>query len=311
MTVFKNKTDMCEVLHKYKKETEKYNCHSLYWVRPRWVNKFSENISNNKSVFFAHMTGEGVWDLIPLSPDRAIFECQESYFNTQLIPFEPKVIVQFGLEDMFDGYTRNRLMDLSKDPDWAMIYEETENIVHNLDRMHKPPEIKMPTDVTWGALSNDWRNRLDEITVSGCETGSFVLPAGALTNLNLNKEETNMGKVQSVAKDIKDKNIDAAKVAGKLAAGKALNTAVQTKVVPKLPLMIRGYASTPFGGVVMANVVATALTHYAPDNPKVQMLSEAMLQSAMVDLLSIVDIEGMVTEFLSSDEASRVLKDES
>jgi hypothetical protein len=121
------------------------------------------------------------------------------------------------------------------------------------------------------------------------------------------KETKKMSKTSQVINSVKDANVEAAKVTAKIAAGKALNTAVQSKIVPKMPIMIRGYAQTDLGKIAIANVVATALTYYAPNDARAKMVSEAMIQSAMCDLMAAIDVEGMVKEFLSSDAADRIV----
>lgn len=128
------------------------------------------------------------------------------------------------------------------------------------------------------------------------------------TKTEIKKEEVKMSKTKMVASKIKDINVDAAKITASIAAGKALNVTVQEKIVPKLPMLVRGYASTDLGRVVLANAVATALTYYAPENEKAQQVSQAMIQAAMIDLMASFDIEGLVKEFLNSDAAQRIVE---
>lgn len=121
------------------------------------------------------------------------------------------------------------------------------------------------------------------------------------------KRMINNTKTKSTIGTVKDRNVEAVKLTAKIAAGKALNCTVQEKIVPKLPLMVRGYANTEVGQVVLANVVAAALTYYAPSDERAKMVSEAMIQASMLDMMASFDIEGLVKDFLSSDAAVTIL----
>jgi len=117
-----------------------------------------------------------------------------------------------------------------------------------------------------------------------------------------------MSKVNTVVSKVKDSNLRAAKSTARIAGGKAMNAVVYKKVVPHLPIMVRGYADTSLGKVVIANIIATALTTYDSNNAKLALVSEAMIESAMFDLMSTFDIEEMVSSLLDSKEAKRVME---
>jgi len=104
-------------------------------------------------------------------------------------------------------------------------------------------------------------------------------------------------------------NTDAAKVAAAITAGRTINNVVTAKVVPKLPMLVKGYADTPLGRVVMANVIDFAVKQYMPTNRKANYASDAAMQAAMVDFLADFDIEGMLEDVLNSVTMPEEVKD--
>lgn len=114
---------------------------------------------------------------------------------------------------------------------------------------------------------------------------------------NLNKEENKMSdKIKEVIED----NADAAKVAAQVVAGKTLNDAVMQKVVPQLPILVRGYASTPLGAVVLANVVNFGVQNFMQDNVKAEWVADAMMVAAMTDALSSFNLEKILKEVIDT-----------
>ena len=103
---------------------------------------------------------------------------------------------------------------------------------------------------------------------------------------------------------MKNTNVKAANTAAQITAGKALNAAAQAKLVPFLPAAAQLYASTPLGKLVIANLVAVGLEHFAGTNVRAGKAGNAMITAAMVDVASVIEIEKLVTEFLSADVMS-------
>ena len=95
-------------------------------------------------------------------------------------------------------------------------------------------------------------------------------------------------------------NKDAAVDSGKLIAGNIINDRLSKILVPKLPIMARGYAQTNLGKAALSNLVAGLLIHTMPDNAKVQVAAEAMIASASLQLASSFNIEEMVNELLDN-----------
>lgn len=112
------------------------------------------------------------------------------------------------------------------------------------------------------------------------------------------KEITMENKVKKVV----NTNVDAAKVAASITAGKTLNKVVADKVTPQLPMLVRGYANTALGRVVIANIADFAVKQFLPTNEKAQIASKAMMEAAMVELLESFDFESIVNDIVSSVE---------
>lgn len=106
-----------------------------------------------------------------------------------------------------------------------------------------------------------------------------------------------MLKVNQTLSIISDENKAAAKVAGRLTVGNILNDRASALIIPKLPFMAKGYAETPMGKAVIANVVAGAVVHFLPTNDKAVLASQAMVHSAMANFVSSFNIEELVNEF--------------
>jgi hypothetical protein len=93
-------------------------------------------------------------------------------------------------------------------------------------------------------------------------------------------------------------NKEAIKDSGKIIAGNIINNRLEQVIVPKLPLMVRGYASTPLGRAALANVIAGVIIHTMPTNDKAILAAECMIQSASLELASSFNIEEMINDLL-------------
>jgi len=61
-------------------------------------------------------------------------------------------------------------------------------------------------------------------------------------------------------------NLSAAKYAGYLEAGRLANKQLTKVLSKRLPMMVRGYADTPVGRLVTANIAVMALAHFRPED---------------------------------------------
>ena len=103
-------------------------------------------------------------------------------------------------------------------------------------------------------------------------------------------------------------NTDAVKVAAKIATGRTVNAVFTKQLVDRklLPMMLRGYADSPLGAVVIANIVDFGVKQFAADNAKFAYVSDAMMASAMVDLLAEFDFEAIMNDVLSNVSLSEL-----
>ena len=113
-------------------------------------------------------------------------------------------------------------------------------------------------------------------------------------------ESKDMSRNDNMIKRTTDSNVDAAKVAATITAGKTLNSLVAQKITPQLPLLVRGYADTPVGRVVLANIADFAVKQFMANNVKANMATTAMMQAAMFELADSFDLEGIVNELVDS-----------
>lgn len=111
----------------------------------------------------------------------------------------------------------------------------------------------------------------------------------------------------SVLSNIGRTNLSAAKSAAFLEAGRIANKEV-TKLTGKvLPIMVRGYADTPFGRLLTANVAVMAAAHFRPEDDKLQQLAEAMQVQAYQELLQTLEIDEFLESLLESPKIKAAL----
>lgn len=130
-----------------------------------------------------------------------------------------------------------------------------------------------------------------------------------ILNTEENKKEGKiMNKVTKIATETVEINKEAMVLAAKLEVGKVATAQLRKVVKPKLPMMVRGYADSPLFDIVLANAVGVALREYASENKKAQIVSEAMIQSAAVEMMSSFDLNGMIDEMLENVDVSKIVK---
>lgn len=122
------------------------------------------------------------------------------------------------------------------------------------------------------------------------------------------KETEKMSKAQSIVSTLVASNKAAAINAGEMEAGRAINKRIAavfgSKV--KLPFGTSGMINTPIGHVVLANMFATLIREYAPDNKLAQRAADGAVKSAAYELLRDFDVPAMLDEILDGV----VLKDD-
>lgn len=119
------------------------------------------------------------------------------------------------------------------------------------------------------------------------------------------KEQDNMSNTQ--IQTIVAKNIKLGTSAAFLEAGRIANNQLSGMASKKLPLMARGYADTPLGRLLIANVASMAAEHFRPGDEKFKNLTNAMVVSAYQEVLQQFDVESFIDDILSNNTIKKAL----
>lgn len=121
-----------------------------------------------------------------------------------------------------------------------------------------------------------------------------LLQAKSIPNQSVTKTGNNTMKL-SLAQII-EQNKDSAIQAGKLEAGRTVNQQLGAVMAKSLPLMVRGYAQTELGHLVVANLFLLAVQNFANDNKVAMALAESAVNSASYELLRGLDIPKLIDD---------------
>jgi hypothetical protein len=102
-------------------------------------------------------------------------------------------------------------------------------------------------------------------------------------------------------------NQSAATQAGYLEAGRIANNQIVRLSSKALPMMVRGYADTPVGKLVLANVAQLAASHLRAGDATLARLTNAMTVAAYQELIQTFDIEGWLNQVLEMPEIKRAV----
>lgn len=103
-------------------------------------------------------------------------------------------------------------------------------------------------------------------------------------------------------------NKNVATSAAYMEAGRIANNQIAKALGKKLPMMLRGYADTCYGKLVISNIANIAIEKFRPEDVKLQSLSKAMMVQAYQEVLREFDIEGLIEELLESPQIKRATK---
>lgn len=158
------------------------------------------------------------------------------------------------------------------------------------------------------------KGREPKAPMSSLRVGSLVLPAdgtltGSLQIQSVNpttKKENTMNFAQTTTSLINN-NKSAATQAGYLEAGRIANNQFTKLAAKSLPMMLRGYADTAVGKLVIANIAQMAAAQLRPQDATLAKLTSAMTVAAYQGVIQTVDIEGWLNELLGSPEIKRAM----
>lgn len=114
----------------------------------------------------------------------------------------------------------------------------------------------------------------------------------------------NLGAAASVALRT---NKELAKAAAYIEAGRIVNNKLVQLIGPKLPAMLRGYASEPIGKLVLANLLLVGVQKFKPDHVALQKLAYSGVTSAYGEVFQKFDIEGLIDGFMGDSAIGKAL----
>lgn len=115
-------------------------------------------------------------------------------------------------------------------------------------------------------------------------------------------------KTMSQIDQIVDKNKQTAVSAAFMEAGRIANNQVAKIASKQLPVMVRGYAETPVGKLVLANIANFAAQKLRPQDQRLGKLTGAMMVQAYQELYADFDIEQMLEDLLENSTIKKALK---
>jgi len=72
--------------------------------------------------------------------------------------------------------------------------------------------------------------------------------------------------------------------------------------------MVRAYADTAVGRLLLANIAVMAAEHFRPEDNRLKKLTEAMAVSSYQEVLQQFDIEQMIEDLISNKTIAKALK---
>lgn len=135
------------------------------------------------------------------------------------------------------------------------------------------------------------KRTIKEIEMSNVTSSSLTSPKATGFFLNLGRS-----------------NLSAVKTAGYLEAGRLANKQVTKVLAKRLPIMVRGYADTPFGRLVVANMATVAAAHFRGEDETLGKLTEAMQVQAYQEMLQCLEIETFLDELMENASMKMALK---
>ena len=184
---------------------------------------------------------------------------------------------------------------------------------------NKPEAFAAPSNPGWGDSRDgySWDNRAPR-WYSGTTFGyyvpgtSFVPSIGSLglrqvipmfpsyvikalesmsTDHKIEQEEPKMmNNLKTTTDKVLNKNKESARIATKLMAGKTANTFFLSKLLGNFPWYAKLWGKrnkveeNPLAKLIAAETAMTLVTHFAPDNGKLNYIAESMVDEALVDI---------------------------
>lgn len=145
--------------------------------------------------------------------------------------------------------------------------------------------------------SGDYNNRLI------VRIGTIKQNASPTLKLSEPKEPTIMKSVNAIV----EQNISLGTSAAFLEAGRIANNQLSAVAGKKLPIMVRAYADTALGRLLLANIALMARDHFRPNDERLGKLVNAMTVSAYQEVLQTFDVEQMIEDMIGNSTIKRAL----
>jgi hypothetical protein len=132
-------------------------------------------------------------------------------------------------------------------------------------------------------------------------------------NMNSNRNAGNVvDKITQNGREMVDKNRDAVKLAATLKVGSTANQVGLEMIRKALPnKRVIKATKHPVAEVLLANVVAMAIKQASTGNSKAEVVGDAMVTSAMVDLVNTIDLKSILDKIVESVDISALTSKES
>ena len=104
-------------------------------------------------------------------------------------------------------------------------------------------------------------------------------------------------KPQTMLQNLIETNKQAAKQAAYLEAGRLANETLANIMAKKFPQL----PQTPFNALVMANIADQVAKNFKP-NPQLAKLTAAMTTQAFLELYGMIDLDGVIAEFINGTD---------
>lgn len=167
---------------------------------------------------------------------------------------------------------------------------------------------KGEVDDLFTAMAED--DQLDAVVGPGSSViawrrGTRPPPASEISKASTQTQTTTKGTTMTISTLITkavDNNKAAAASAAYLEAGRIANNKLTGLASKHLPLMMRGYADTALGRLLIANAAMVAAAQLRPQDQTLAKLAGAMTTSAYQEVIRSIDIEGMIDSLMNSPE---------
>lgn len=124
------------------------------------------------------------------------------------------------------------------------------------------------------------------------------------THIQSKQKGSNMKNLFS---NVADQNKKAVTNAALLEAGRIANNELAKLAAKQLPMMVRGYADSPVGKLVIANLASMSLQQFRPNDSKLKYLSDAMLASAFQEAIQTLNIDKLISDFTENSKIQTAL----